>query len=474
MGNKLERTSQMDAQIQRCPNEVQAYIEDLEDKLRQYKGSDDNPEKQSIKELKAQISELQSIIKEYKSLENQNSDLAIKYSSAIAELEKCRKSNAIIDGKFAQIAHRMNDELQMKYESAMQALNDQKRKMNRAFFDLGIVRAECQELRQENYNLKLRNQSVTSQQKGLNDELQTKYKSAMLTIEERNGEINHMISNLAQLKAECQELRQANENLKLQIEANKQNPFENGNQTATSKQIAFEEHYKALDNKYVDMQEKLFEMQLQNHELRTQLEEANKNLNRSQQVTAEQQTATNTPDATTAPVDVGTSSATPETMHSLSSSDTRTGDNNVLIKGFDSSLDNNEIKCMILTMADLMDLQIKNSDITNISRKESKSSRKSNRALIVVELKQIKIKNNMLKNKEKLKNFDSFKDIEIWDYISDDVHQLFQYAKDLKNHGFQAVYLKNNSVYAIKNRTTNSRPILIKTSNQVDELKNGS
>ncbi|KNC22468.1 hypothetical protein FF38_13576 [Lucilia cuprina] len=121
-----------------------------------------------------------------------------------------------------------------------------------------------------------------------------------------------------------------------------------------------------------------------------------------------------------------------------------------------------------------MKLKISENDIVKVCPKDSKYNErqnlKSTKINLIVEFRTSELKVEFLKNKDKLKQYSILKDIEIVDYVSDETFNLCQYAKILKPYGYDAIYWRNNSVYAKKTRSSLSEPILIKSKNDVDIL----
>uniref|UniRef100_A0A1L8EBI4 Uncharacterized protein n=1 Tax=Haematobia irritans TaxID=7368 RepID=A0A1L8EBI4_HAEIR len=149
--------------------------------------------------------------------------------------------------------------------------------------------------------------------------------------------------------------------------------------------------------------------------------------------------------------------------------------NSILIKNFPQKLIHDDIKKSIEKLGKYMKLPLSDMDISKATRKESKFYERLNMQpdtlILIVEFKDQEMKVNFLKRKEMLKTHKSCKEIEITDFVSEDVYNLYQYAKVLKSHGYNSVYWRNNCVYVKKNRSTNCEPILIESQSQVDVLK---
>lgn len=149
--------------------------------------------------------------------------------------------------------------------------------------------------------------------------------------------------------------------------------------------------------------------------------------------------------------------------------------NSVLIKGISENQLNKDPKVNIIMLARNMKLSISKTDIEKVYTKERKFYERHNlkpkETILIAQFKTPELKVEFLKNKEKLKPLSNTKDIEITDYVSDDVYNLYQYAKILKSHGYVSVYWRNNCVYAKKSRSSYCEPILIKCTKEVDVLK---
>ncbi|XP_037823304.1 E3 ubiquitin-protein ligase TRAIP-like [Lucilia sericata] len=149
--------------------------------------------------------------------------------------------------------------------------------------------------------------------------------------------------------------------------------------------------------------------------------------------------------------------------------------NSVLVKGFTELQIKAIPKINIINLGRHMKLKISEKDIVKVCTKENKYNErhnlKSGKVNLIVEFRSSELKVEFLKNKDKLKQYSILKDIEIIDYVSDEIFNLYQYAKILKSHGYDAIYWRNNSVYVKKTRSNLSEPILIKSKNHVDTLK---
>lgn len=152
-----------------------------------------------------------------------------------------------------------------------------------------------------------------------------------------------------------------------------------------------------------------------------------------------------------------------------------TAANCVLIKGFTELQLQENRKKNIINLGRHMNIKLTNKDIVNISTKESKynnrNNLKSNIILLIVQFQDPEMKVNFLKNKEKLKQYQHLTEIEIKDYVSDEVYDLYQYAKILKSDGYNYIYWRNNRVYVKKTQSSLCEPILIKSPKDVDNLK---
>ncbi|XP_046802083.1 repetitive organellar protein-like [Lucilia cuprina] len=149
--------------------------------------------------------------------------------------------------------------------------------------------------------------------------------------------------------------------------------------------------------------------------------------------------------------------------------------NSVLVKGFTKLQLCTIPKINIINLCHHMKIQISDKDIVKVKNKESKYNErlklKPDKIQLIVEFRTSDLKVEFLKNKDKLKQQPDLADIEIIDYVSDEVFNLYQYAKMLKDHGFASIYWRNNCVYAKKIRSSLCDPILIKSKNDVDNLK---
>ncbi|XP_065363753.1 uncharacterized protein LOC135957024 [Calliphora vicina] len=149
--------------------------------------------------------------------------------------------------------------------------------------------------------------------------------------------------------------------------------------------------------------------------------------------------------------------------------------NSVLVKGFTERQLNAIPKINIINMGRHMKLKISEKDIIKVSTMERKfyerHSLTPDKIILIVQFRTAEMKVEFLKNKEKLKLQSNLNDIEITDYVSDEVFNLYQYAKILKTHGFTSIYWRNNCVYAKKTRSSFCEPILIKSKTDVDNLK---
>ncbi|XP_037823312.1 uncharacterized protein LOC119611714 [Lucilia sericata] len=164
------------------------------------------------------------------------------------------------------------------------------------------------------------------------------------------------------------------------------------------------------------------------------------------------------------------------TERTISIDNTENSDaNSVLVKGFTELQLSTIPKINIINLGHHMKIQISDKDIIKVKNKESKYNErlklKPDKIQLIVEFRTSELKVEFLKNKDKLKQLSDLADIEIIDYVSDEVFNLYQYAKILKDHGFASIYWRNNCVYAKKTRSSLCDPILIKSKNDVDNLK---
>lgn len=285
---------------------------------------------------------------------------------------------------------------------------------------------------------------------------------------------NHLMNEMEQ---EIDRVRKERNSLQDQIDSMEMNNSLAKVAISPTDQVhPLDNHYKELDAKYLDMQEELFGMQVQTHELKTLLKQTtddNNRLRRKNSQLEEKLTRLNkcsearVHDSTTR-----TAGSTPhdESEAQIDSEDTVENAHSVLLKGFPQHLVGDDIMENIEIIATVMELTITAKDIKKITPKGSISQSSGKNNLIVDFINQ-QIKMDLLKHKERLKNFDIFKDIEICDYVSEDVYKLFQYAKILKYHGYQSVYWRNNCVYAKKTHSPNSQEIRIESGEHVDSLR---
>uniref|UniRef100_A0A1I8Q5Y9 Uncharacterized protein n=1 Tax=Stomoxys calcitrans TaxID=35570 RepID=A0A1I8Q5Y9_STOCA len=268
-------------------------------------------------------------------------------------------------------------------------------------------------------------------------------------------------------------------------------------ESAVRNYMPYEKSYRELDTKYLDVQEDLYAATIQNNEYKLQikaLENENSKLRQEnitlrntieslEQAIAEPQMERTDNDAPTAR-ELQQAQNKSSRSSSSSSSVESVNDaaeninyaNSILVKNVPKKLmPQEDTKKAILALAKCMNLQVTEMDISNAIIKERKFYERLNmqpkKLILIVEFRNQKTKVDFLKHKEKLKTNTSFKDIEITDYVSEDIYNLYQYAKVLKSHGYNSVYWRNNCVYVKKTRSTNSQPILIESQNQVDVLK---
>lgn len=260
--------------------------------------------------------------------------------------------------------------------------------------------------------------------------------------------------------------------------------------------LVLEKYYSELDTKYLDIQEDLFSMQIRNHECKSTEEELIKENNRlrlkndeltkenehlKQQLEA-QQSGKELFDRMSPLTDNGDSRG--ETITTDSSkiaaeehSDETNNANSILIKNMPKELlDGDDCsKKAIILLGKHINLKLTQLDIKRVDIKERKFYERQNmqpdKIILIVEFSKQDLKVDFLKHKEKLKKVQETKEIDITDFVSEDVYNLYQYAKILKSHGYNSVYWRNNCVYAKKTRSTASQPILIKSQSQVDLLK---
>lgn len=253
-----------------------------------------------------------------------------------------------------------------------------------------------------------------------------------------------------------------------------------------------EKYYSELDTKYLDIQEDLFSMQIRNHEckcteeelkkendiLRLKNDELTKENERLKQQLEAQQSGKELFDLLSSPLSDNGDSRGETTITTDNSKNAETNNaNSILIKNMPKGLmdfDGCSKKAIIL-LGKLINLKLTPLDIKRVDIKERKFYERQNmqpdKIILIVEFSNQDLKVDFLKHKEKLKKVHRTQEIDVTDFVSEDVYNLYQYAKILKSHGYNSVYWRNNCVYAKKTRSTASQPILIKSQSQVDLLK---
>lgn len=258
------------------------------------------------------------------------------------------------------------------------------------------------------------------------------------------------------------------------------------------KLLVLEKYYSELDTKYLDIQEDLFSMQIRNHECKSTEEELKKENDilrlKNDELTKEnehlkqqletQQSGKELFDLLSSPLSDNGDSRGETTITTDNSKNAETNNaNSILIKNMPKGLmdfDGCSKKAIIL-LGKLINLKLTPLDIKRVDIKERKFYERQNmqpdKIILIVEFSNQDLKVDFLKHKEKLKKVHRTQEIDVTDFVSEDVYNLYQYAKILKSHGYNSVYWRNNCVYAKKTRSTASQPILIKSQSQVDLLK---
>lgn len=256
--------------------------------------------------------------------------------------------------------------------------------------------------------------------------------------------------------------------------------------------LVLEKYYSELDTKYLDIQEDLFSMQIRNHEcksteeelkkendiLRLKNDELTKENERLKQQLETQQSGKELFDLLSSPLSDNGDSRGETAITTDNSKNAETNNaNSILIKNMPKGLmdfDGCSKKAIIL-LGKLINLKLTPLDIKRVDIKERKFYERQNmqpdKIILIVEFSNQDLKVDFLKHKEKLKKVHRTQEIDVTDFVSEDVYNLYQYAKILKSHGYNSVYWRNNCVYAKKTRSTASQPILIKSQSQVDLLK---
>lgn len=245
--------------------------------------------------------------------------------------------------------------------------------------------------------------------------------------------------------------------------------------------VPFEDHYNEVNDKYVNVQEDLFALQINTNEFKYKIKELtqeNDKLSKENERLNKENGKTNKLNIVS-PKNLQISRYIKQTakgQHSIEATDPdQNSANCILLKGVPNELFGASPTLGVIHLGRLLNLQLTEVDIRKITNKERKfyerQNMKPDKLIFIVELSNSDTKVNILKNKEKLKLHPNAKDIEITDFVSEDVYNLYQYAKVLKSCGYHLVYWRNNSVYAKKTRSSNSQPILIESASQVDVLK---
>lgn len=251
-----------------------------------------------------------------------------------------------------------------------------------------------------------------------------------------------------------------------------------------------EKSHKELDTKYIDVQEDLFGVQIRIHELLSQTKELNKlneqlrnknadlmEKNKKLEATIDQLDrgrALNHVDADDESSQTNTNTIKQNAQQAISSSNTNNA-NSVLVKNLPrAQMDSDDYKKTIIKLGKIMEIKLSKTDVKRTTIKERKFYERQNmqpdKIILIVEFNNQELKVDFLKHKERLKTNDSAKNIEITDFVSEEVYDLYQFAKVLKSqYGYNSVYWRNNCVYAKETRS--SEPIHIKSQTHVNVLK---
>lgn len=225
--------------------------------------------------------------------------------------------------------------------------------------------------------------------------------------------------------------------------------------------------------KYLDMQEELFGLQIQNHEYKKQITELTKACDRLSKIKTKNKT--NAKDY--ADIDSYARSDGEATSNNNKIQDNMQNSAKcILITGFPKSLYNDNPKKCLMFLAQLMQLQISENDIKNVTVEHTFYKAKyvkPDKLILIAEFLSLGIKMNFLAQKKMLKSHESAKGINVEDYVSEEVFKLYIYAKVLQNHGYKSVYCLNNCVYAKKPPSLNNskKKVLITSHEEVDKLK---
>lgn len=120
---------------------------------------------------------------------------------------------------------------------------------------------------------------------------------------------------------------------------------------------------------------------------------------------------------------------------------------------------------------DLNENQIVSSSVLKNYTVKSKRGEEYEKCLVMINFSNDKIKNNIFKEKKKLKNT-NFNHVIINEALTSKTKVLFNYAKQLAALGFQSAFVSSGRVFAKKER--DQRPMLLKTKDEIDELLTNS